>query len=103
MNSIINDRYSSYIISYLIPSNKAIEIISSKTNKANAVNKIAEIEKVIKQNIFTIGDSYNDIEMIEKFNGYCIFGAEEEVKNISTKEYTSVSELINGILGEKNE
>lgn len=103
MNSIINDRYSSYIISYLIPSNKAIEIISSKTNKANAVNKIAEIEKVIKQNIFTIGDSYNDIEMIEKFNGYCIFGAEEEVKNISTKEYTSVSELINEILGEKNE
>lgn len=103
MNNIINNKYSSHIISYLIPSNNAIEIISSKTNKANAIDKIAKIENVDKQNIFTIGDSYNDIEMIKKFNGFCISNAEKEVKNISFKEYTSVSELINEIIGEKNE
>ena len=103
MNGIINNKYSNHIISYLIPANNAIEIISSKTNKANAINKIAKIENVNTQNIFTIGDSYNDIEMIENFNGFCVQNAEKEVKNISIKEFTSVSELINEILGEKNE
>ena len=103
MSNIINNKYSSYIISYLIPSNNAIEIISSKTNKANAIDKIANIENVDKQNIFTIGDSYNDIEMLKNFNGFCVSNAEKEVKNISIKEYQSVSELINEILGEKNE
>ena len=103
MNNIINNKYSSHIISYLIPSNNAIEIISAKTNKANAIDKIANIENVDKQNIFTIGDSYNDIEMIKNFNGFCVSNAEKEVKNISIKEYQSVSELINEILGEKNE
>ena len=62
-----------------------------------------KIENVDKQNIFAIGDSYNDIEMIKNFNGFCVSNAEKEVKNISIKEYPSVSELINVILGEKNE
>ena len=90
MNNIINNKYSSHIISYLIPSNNAIEIISSKTNKAKAIDKIANIENVDKQNIFTIGDSYNDIEMIKSFNGFCVSNTEKEVKNISIKVYQSV-------------
>lgn len=103
MNKIINKKYSKHIISYLITSVNAIEIISSKTNKANAINKIAKIENIKKQNIFTIGDSYNDIEMIESFNGFCVTNAEKEIKNISIKEYNSVSELIDELLGDKNE
>ena len=91
-------KYSKYIISYLIPEVKAIEIISSETNKANAITEIAKIENINKKNVFTIGDSYNDIEMIENFNGFCVTSAENEIKNISTKEYISVSELIDKLL-----
>lgn len=98
MNEIINKKYSKYIISYLIPEVKAIEIISSETNKANAITEIAKIENINKKNVFTIGDSYNDIEMIENFNGFCVTSAENEIKNISTKEYISVSELIDELL-----
>lgn len=103
MNEMINERYSKYIISYLITSVNAIEIISSKTNKANAINKIAKIENIKKRDIFTVGDSYNDIEMIENFNGFCVTNSEKEIKDISIKEYNSVSELIDELLGEKNE
>lgn len=103
MNKIINERYSDYITSYLITSINAIEIISSKTNKANAINIIAKLENVEKQNIFTIGDSYNDIEMIQTFRGFCVKNAEEEIKNVSIKEFVSVSELIDELLGEKSE
>lgn len=100
-NEQINRKYQNYIISYLITSNNAIEIISSKTNKANAIKKLANLESITEENIFTIGDSYNDIEMISSFNGYCVKNAENEIKKISKKEYISVSELIKELLGEE--
>lgn len=100
-NEQINRKYQNYIISYLITSNNAIEIISSKTNKANAIKKLANLECITEENIFTIGDSYNDIEMISSFNGYCVKNAENEIKKISKKEYISVSELIEELLGEE--
>lgn len=96
----INKKYQNDIITYLIPSSNSIEIISSKTNKANAIQKIADLEKITKENIFTIGDSYNDIEMIANFNGYCMKNAQDEIKKISKKQYRSVSKLIEELLGE---
>ena len=54
-----------------------------------------------KENIFTIGDSYNDIEMIKNFNGYCVNNAKEEIKKISQKQYKSVSKLIEELLGKE--
>ena len=39
--------------------------------------------------------------MIEEFNGFCMKHAEEEIKLVSKKEFSSVSELINELLGEK--
>lgn len=102
INDEINKKYSKYVISYLIPSNNAIEIVSKETNKAVAIQKISEIENISKQNIFTIGDSYNDIEMIQKFNGYCVSNAVKEIKDISKKEYVSVSDLILELLEKSN-
>lgn len=95
MNEFINNKYSSSVNSYLITTSNSIEIISSMTNKAKAISKIAEIENIDKQNIFTIGDSYNDIEMIKSFNGFCVENAQQEVKDVSIKVCSSVSELIN--------
>lgn len=95
MNEFINNKYSSSVNSYLITTSNSIEIISSMTNKAKAISKIAEIENIDKQNIFTIGDSYNDIEMIKSFNGFCVENAQQEVKDVSIKVCSSVSGLIN--------
>ena len=95
INEFINNKYSSSVNSYLITTSNSIEIISSMTNKAKAISKIAEIENIDKQNIFTIGDSYNDIEMIKSFNGFCVENAQQEVKDVSIKVCSSVSELIN--------
>ena len=97
MNEFINNKYSSSVNSYLITTSNSIEIISSMTNKAKAISKIAEIENIDKQNVFTIGDSYNDIEMIKSFNGFCVENAQQEVKDVSIKVCSSVSELIDEI------
>ena len=44
--------------------------ISSNETKASAVCFIQEKEAIDKDNIYTIGDNKNDLEMLEKFYGY---------------------------------
>lgn len=100
INKIINEKYADEVNSYLITSSNAIEIISTETNKANAINIISKIEQVNKNDIYTIGDSYNDIEMITAYNGNCMENAENEVKQICANNYDSVSKLINELLKE---
>lgn len=102
VNDIINKKYGNKINSYLIPSNNAIEIISSKTNKAKAIQILADIEQIKKDNIYTIGDSYNDIEMLTSFNGCCMENAENEIKKRFNKKYKGVSYLIDELLGGKD-
>lgn len=97
INKIINDKYSNYVVSYFVNPN-SIEIISNQTNKSNAINILIERLGLSKDNIYTIGDGYSDIDMIKDFNGYAIKDSVEELKQVSIKEYESVSDLINDML-----
>ena len=97
INKIINDKYSNYVVSYFVNTN-SIEIISNQTNKSNAINILIERLGLSKDDIYTIGDGYSDIDMIKDFNGYAIKNSVEELKQVSIKEYESVSDLINDML-----
>lgn len=61
------------------------------------------IKNINKNNIFTIGDSFNDLEMLENFNGFCMKNSGEFVKSKIKNKCTSVAELIDKIIGEDNE
>lgn len=98
VNDYINKNYKDKVESYLLPTSNAVEVISAKTNKAKAVQELSNLENIKKDNVYTIGDSYNDVEMIEKFNGYSIENAKEEVKKVSKGECSSVSKLIKKII-----
>lgn len=97
INKIIKDKYSNYVVSYFVNTN-SIEIISNQTNKSNAINILIERLGLSKDDIYTIGDGYSDIDMIKDFNGYAIKDSVEELKQVSIKEYESVSDLINDML-----
>ncbi len=97
-NDYINKKYKNKLECYLLPNSNAIEIISAKTNKAKAISELSKLEDIEQNAVYTIGDSYNDIEMIEKFNGYSMENAKEEVKIVSKGECTSVSKFIKNIL-----
>ncbi len=97
MNNIINNKYSNYVNSYYVTKN-SVEIISNKTNKSNAINLLLDRLNILKENIYTIGDGYSDIEMIKNFNGYAIINAVDELKELAIKEYESVSNLIDEII-----
>lgn len=103
-NNILNTKYNKFIKSYLITGiNNCIEIISSNTDKSIAIKELAQIENIEQNNIFTVGDSFNDLEMLEAFNGFCMENSEEFVRTKITKKCTSVAEVIDKIIGGTNE
>ena len=97
INEIINKKYSKYVNSYYVPNN-SIEIISSKTNKSNAINILLNYLEASKEKVYVIGDGYSDIEMIKDFSGYAMQNCVEELKEMAKKQYNSVSELIKEII-----
>ena len=103
-NNILNTKYKKFVKSYLITGlNNCIEIISSNTDKSITIQEIAKIEDIKKNKIFTVGDSFNDLEMLKEFNGFCMKNSEELVKSKIEKTCTSVAEIIDKIIGGTNE
>jgi len=97
INKKINKKYSKYINSYYVSTN-AVEIISNETDKSKAIKLLLNKLNVSKENVYTIGDGYSDIQMIKDFNGYAMEKSVDKLKMISIKEYKSVSELIKEII-----
>ena len=66
LTKMINDLFSDYVNAYtmIFDNVNIVEVISNKIDKMKAIEKIAEIEKVCKSNVYVVGDGYNDIMMI---------------------------------------
>ncbi len=67
------------------------------TSKANAINLIIKKEQIKKENVYTVGDHINDIEMIKEFNGYCMSISTEELKKVCKNQVNTVYELVDKI------
>lgn len=79
--------------------NYEIELISKETNKSRAIDLLMKKANFKKENIYTIGDSYTDIDMINDYNGSCMEKTIDILKNNKNiKKYSSVSVLIKDIL-----
>lgn len=95
VNEIINQKYNEYINCYYVTGD-SIEIISNKTNKSYAIKLLADKINISKNNIYTIGDGYSDISMIQDYNGYCMENSVEELLTYcGERNVKSVSNLIN--------
>lgn len=93
VSNLLNSKFSQYITSYWLMGD-SVEIISNNTNKSNAIRLLAQKFNINDEDIYTIGDGFSDVEMVKKFNGYCMEESVEELKKVAIKEYKSVSELI---------
>ncbi len=97
IDKIIKNKYKDYINSFYVTED-SLEIISNKTNKSIAINILLEKLNINKDNVYTIGDGYSDIEMVKNYNGYAMINSVRELKKIAIKEYESVADLIYEIL-----
>lgn len=94
INNFLNLNYSKYIKSILI-SEGTIEIIANNVGKEVALKYLIESLNINKDDVYTIGDGYSDIKMIENYNGYCMKHSAFELSNLTATKLNSVSELIN--------
>ena len=71
-----------------------INITQKDVSKANAIKFIMEKDKIKKENIYTIGNTINDISMIKEFSGSCIKTATNDLKSVCSFCINSVGEYI---------
>lgn len=69
-----------------------VEIVNPELSKSFGVSKIQDILNLKKEEILTIGDNDNDIEMIRDFTGVAMSNATENVKNVATHHTLSCNE-----------
>ena len=95
INFLINNKYFNYHRDY--NNELGLFISNPESRKTDNIKKVAFIEKINDKDIYTIGDSFNDIDMIKEYNGYAIKGSNDVVKEYAKKEYDSVSSLTEDI------
>lgn len=74
---------------------RTVDIVGKKVNKASG---IAFLENKLKdkiEKIFTAGDSNNDIDMIKKYDGYVQINAGDNIKKITNKYFSLISDIMN--------
>lgn len=100
----INEEFGEYVNAYVMifKDINIVEIISSETDKNEAIKYIINKAKIKKDNVYTIGNGYNDISMIENFNGYCMKGSVKELLKKCPNHIESVSCLIEKMIIKNN-
>ncbi len=72
-------------------------IISVKTDKGKAIEKVLKMENIADNDVYAIGDGVNDVEMILKYNGYGMKNSSQVIYKVTNKLCNTVSELIENI------
>ncbi|MCF0113884.1 MAG: HAD family phosphatase [Erysipelotrichaceae bacterium] len=90
-------KYGEFIEAY---ANKyVVDIVPKGISKATGLKLVCDQEKIKIEDVYTIGDADNDIDLIQfGINGGVMSIAQESVKAYAKREYTCVSALIKEIL-----
>ena len=78
----INEQFGDYA-SALVNGNW-LNIAPEGVTKATGIADYATIMGVKEENIYSIGDSYNDLDMLKAFKGYSVMNGSDEVKKFAT-------------------
>ncbi|MGM9947340.1 HAD-IIB family hydrolase [Floccifex sp.] len=93
INSNFDDIVQAYANQFVV------DIVPKGTSKATGLDFVCEFSEVDEMDVYTIGDSYNDIPLMEfGINGACMSTALEDVKEHALKEYDSIHDMITDIL-----
>lgn len=91
--SKINEEFGEYIVSYR--NSCYIDVVPRGCSKGSGVNIVCESLNVDKDDVYVIGDSFNDVSMFrETKNSFTLTHAEEKLKEYANFVVGSVSECI---------
>ncbi len=69
-------------------------------SKSSIISPLHDMLKIPRSEIFTIGDNFNDYEMIQDYNGFMI-GDHDDLETVALKKYQAVHELVRDIESKK--
>lgn len=71
-----------------------INLFDKSVSKKKAIDYLAETYHYDKAQIYTIGDGFNDLEMIEAYHGYTLENCSEDLIHVSSGTVKNIKELI---------
>lgn len=92
----INKEYKDYMSAYV--NINCIDIVPYGISKGKGLQFIEQYKNYVHEDMYAIGDSYNDIPMIEAFHGLCVSHALDEIKAHAELVVDEVSNAIDYLL-----
>ena len=93
----INMFFGEYVVAYA--NNFVVDVVPKGISKATGLEFVVEYADIDEADVYTIGDSYNDIPLMTYgYNGACMTTALEDVQQNATVLYDSVGTMIYSIL-----
>ena len=71
-----------------------IDLVASGVTKSSGIRALMDIHGVKEEDVITVGDNYNDYDMIKDFHGYTVPNGVDAIKEIARKVYENFTELI---------
>ena len=96
---LMSKDYPDYsFLNYMHPNFSYLCVKPNGINKSSTINYLKNNLGINDNNIYVIGDSDNDYEMIKNYGGVAMNTSCQSVLNIATRVYSSVSEYIEEII-----
>lgn len=94
----INEAFQGEVTAF--PNLEHVDICAAGLSKATGVEFIAELHQVPHQQIYGMGDSFNDVPMFENYHGITLPEAREEIKAKADMVFATVAMAIKSILAQ---
>lgn len=75
----------------------SVDIVDAKISKATGIKELVSLLNY-HDPVHVIGDSFNDYQMIQDFNGYCVAVSDARIQKIAQKQYKDVAACIYDIM-----
>lgn len=94
--SYINAHFNAYAVGFR--NVNCVDIAPYGVSKATGVAYMMKHLHLKTDDVYAIGDSYNDVPMIETFHGFAMEHAPTQVKSYAENSVTTVAQAINQVL-----
>lgn len=75
-----------------------VDVVPNGTGKLSGIRALLESFEKMPEDVFVIGDSFNDLPMIQAFSGYTVDSAVEEIRAQAAACFSGVDTMIEALL-----
>lgn len=96
ISTYINSQFKGYVIAY--PNINCVDIVPEGVSKAEGLYVIESYLDLDHEDIYVIGDSYNDLPMLEAFHGCAVAHAQEDILQAADHVYPDIAAAIKDLM-----